>query len=427
MNDRQTAFRVLNRIEKNKAYSNLALDAQLRQNRENTVSSAFVTALVYGVLERKITLDYILSAFLKQPIKKLRTEVLTALRLGVYQIKFMDKVPVSAAVNESVKLVKTNGCAYASGLVNSVLRKVADSAVLYPEKTDFLQYLSVRYSCPTALVQHYIDDYGAENAEGILMSSIGPVPTVLRVNTLKTNETDLKEILAAEGIASAIGQTEHTLVLTDGGAIEQCNAYRDGLFHVQDTASALCVQALDVHPGQTVIDVCAAPGGKTFTVAERMENQGKIFAFDLYPQRVSLIESGAVRLGISIIEAAAQDASICIPSLQNCADRVLCDVPCSGLGTIRRKPEIRYKDMGFIDNLTLLQYNILVNASKYVKEGGVLVYSTCTLNRAENEAVCDRFLQENADFHKLEAYQTLLPHKDGTDGFFFARLGRKVQ
>lgn len=427
MNDRQTAFRVLNRIEKNKAYSNLALDAQLRQNRENTVSSAFVTALVYGVLERKITLDYILSAFLKQPIKKLRTEVLTALRLGVYQIKFMDKVPVSAAVNESVKLVKTNGCAYASGLVNSVLRKVADSAVLYPEKTDFLQYLSVRYSCPTALVQHYIDDYGAENAEGILMSSIGPVPTVLRVNTLKTNETDLKEILAVEGIDSAIGQTEHTLVLTNSGAIEQCNAYRDGLFHVQDTASALCVQALDVHPGQTVIDVCAAPGGKTFTIAERMENQGKIFAFDLYPQRVSLIESGAVRLGISIIEAAAQDALKCIPSLQNRADRVLCDVPCSGLGTIRRKPEIRYKDMGFIDNLTLLQYNILVNASKYVKEGGVLVYSTCTLNRAENEAVCDRFLQENADFHKLEAYQTLLPHKDGTDGFFFARLGRKVQ
>lgn len=427
MNDRQTAFRVLNRIEKNKAYSNLALDAQLRQNQENTVSSAFVTALVYGVLERKITLDYILSSFLRQPIKKLRTEVLTALRLGVYQIKFMDKVPVSAAVNESVKLVKSNGCAYAAGLVNSVLRKAADSEILYPDKTDFLQYLSVRYSCPTVLVQHYIDDYGAENAEGILATSIGPVPTVLRVNTLKTDAESLKAVLSADGIASENGKVENTLVLANGGAIEQCNAYRDGLFHIQDTASALCVQALDVHPGQTVIDVCAAPGGKTFTVAERMENQGKIFAFDLYPQRVALIESGAVRLGISIIEAAVQDASICVPSLQNRADRVLCDVPCSGLGTIRRKPEIRYKDMGFIDNLPLLQYNILVNASKYVKEGGVLVYSTCTLNRAENDAVCDRFLQENADFQKLEAYQTLLPHKDGTDGFFFARLGRKVK
>lgn len=164
MNDRQTAFRVLNRIEKNKAYSNLALDAELRQSKVDTVSSAFVTALVYGVLERKITLDYILSSFLKQPIKKLRPEVLTALRLGLYQLKFMDKVPVSAAVNESVKLVKANGCAYAAGLVNSVLRKAATTEIAYPERSDFLQFLSVRYSCPPALVKHYIDDYGAENA-----------------------------------------------------------------------------------------------------------------------------------------------------------------------------------------------------------------------------------------------------------------------
>ncbi|MGN0520525.1 MAG: 16S rRNA (cytosine(967)-C(5))-methyltransferase RsmB [Candidatus Fimenecus sp.] len=427
MNDRQTAFRVLNRIEKNKAYSNLALDAELRQNQGNTNSSAFVTALVYGVLECKITLDYILSSFLRQPIKKLRPEVLTALRLGVYQLKFMDKVPASAAVNESVKLVKANGCAYAAGLVNSVLHKVADVEIAYPEKTDLLQYLSVRYSCPTVLVQHYIDDYGAENAEGILATSIGPVPTVLRVNTLKTNADSLKEMLAAEGFAAEIGRTENTLVLTDGGAIEQCTAYQNGLFHVQDAASALCVQALDVHPGQTVVDVCAAPGGKTFTIAEQMENHGKILAFDLYPQRVALIENGAARLGVSIVEAAVQDASVYFPSLQKTADRVLCDVPCSGLGTIRRKPEIRYKDMGFIDNLTLLQYNILVNASKYVKEGGTLVYSTCTLNRAENDAVCDRFLQENSDFEALDAYTTLLPHKDGADGFFFARLGRKVQ
>lgn len=426
MNDRRTAFRVLNRIEKNKAYSNLALDAELRQNQENTLSSAFVTALVYGVLERKITLDYILSSFLKQPIKKLRPEVLTALRLGLYQLKFMDKVPASAAVNESVKLVKDNGCAYAAGLVNSVLRRAALAEIAYPERSDFLQFLSVRYSCPSALVEHYIDNYGAENAEGILATSIGAVPTVLRVNTLKTDTDSLKAALAAEGIASENGKTENTLVLNGGGAIERCNAYQDGLFHVQDTASALCVQALDVHPGQTVIDVCAAPGGKTFTIAEQMKNQGKILSFDLYPHRVALIESGASRLGISIVETAVQDASVFLPSLQSSADRVLCDVPCSGLGTIRRKPEIRYKDMGFIDNLTLLQYNILVNASKYVKEGGVLVYSTCTLNRAENDAVCDRFLRENADFQKIEAYQTLLPHKDGTDGFFFARFRRNT-
>lgn len=426
MNDRQTAFCVLNRIEKSKAYSNLALDAELRQKKENTNSAAFVTALVYGVLERKITLDYILSSFLTQPIKKLRPEVLTALRMGVYQLKFMDKVPVSAAVNESVKLVKSNGCAYAAGLVNSVLRKAANTEIVYPEKTDFLQYLSVRYSCPTALVQHYIDDYGAENAEGILASSIGAVPTVLRVNTLKTDKTRLQADLVAEGIETENGKTENTLILRNGGAIEQCKAYQDGLFHIQDTASALCVQALDAQPGHRVIDVCAAPGGKTFTIAEQMHNKGEILAFDLYPQRVRLIESGAERLGISIVKAAVQDASVFVPALERTGDRVLCDVPCSGLGTIRRKPEICYKDMGFIDNLTLLQYNILVNASKYVKAGGVLVYSTCTLNRAENDLICDRFLRENADFEKLDAYTTLLPHKDGTDGFFFARFGRKL-
>lgn len=427
MNDRQTAFRVLNRIEKNKAYSNLALDAELRQTEENTASSAFVTALVYGVLERKITLDYILSSFLTQPIKKLRPEVRTVLRMGVYQLRFMDKVPASAAVNESVNLVKHNGCAYAAGLVNSVLRKVADAEIVYPEKTDTVQFLSVRYSCPQALVRHYIEDYGTENAEGILASSLGAVPTVLRVNTLKTDTAQLQAELAAEGLETKNGKTENTLVLTSGGAVEQCKAYRDGLFHVQDTASALCVQALDARPGQTVLDVCAAPGGKTFTVAEQMQNKGKIIAFDLYPHRVSLIETGAERLGISIVEASAQDASEYLPAYANTADRVLCDVPCSGLGTIRRKPEIRYKDMGFIDNLTLLQYNILVNSSKYVKEGGVLVYSTCTLNRAENDLICDRFLRENPNFEKLDAYTTLLPHKDGTDGFFFARFGRKAK
>ena len=345
MNDRQTAFRVLNRIERNNAYSNLALDAELRQNQGETVSAPFVTALVYGVLERKITLDYILSAFLTKPIKKLRPEVLTALRMGAYQLQFMDKVPTSAAVNESVKLVKNNGCAYAAGLVNSVLRKVANAEVVYPDKTDFIKYLSIRYSCPTSLVQHYIQDYGEENAEGILSSSLGAVPTVLRVNTLKTDAAHLKTALTEERFSAELGQTENMLVIKNGGATEQSKAYQNGLFHVQDTASALCVQALDAKPGQRVIDVCAAPGGKTFTLAQMMENQGEILAFDLHAHRVRLIETGAARLGLSIVKASVQDASVFAPALENTADRVLCDVPCSGLGTIRRKPEIRYKDL----------------------------------------------------------------------------------
>ncbi len=424
MNERQTAFQILNRIERGNAYSNLVLDAQLKQSG-SADSSAFITALVYGVTERKITLDYILASFLRQPIKKLRPEVLTVLRMGVYQLKYMDKIPESAAVNESVKLVKKNGCAYAAGLVNSVLRKAAANEIIYPEKNDFIKYLSIRYSCPPSLVSHYIHDYGEENAEGILASSVGAAPTVLRVNTLKTDTAYLQETLERQGIATECGMLENTLVVKSGGAISACKAYADGLFHVQDFASAYCVQALDLQPGHIFADVCAAPGGKTFTAAQMMQNQGKIFAFDLYPQRVNLIADGARRLGISVVEASAHDAAEAFTELQGKADRVLCDVPCSGLGTIRRKPEIRYKDLSFVDNLTELQYNILINTSKILKAGGILVYSTCTLNRAENEAVCERFLEENADFERICDYRTLLPHKDGTDGFFFARLRRK--
>lgn len=423
MNERQTAFQVLNRIERGNAYSNLVLDAQLKQS-DGIESTAFVTALVYGVTERKITLDYILSAFLRQPIQKLRPEVLTVLRMGVYQLKYMDKVPASAAVNESVKLVKKNGCAYAAGLVNSVLRKIAASEITYPDKSDFVKYLSIRYSCPPSLVSHYIHDYGEENAEGILSSSVGAVETILRVNTLKTDTEHLREILRAQGFETELGMLKNTLTVKSGGAISACKAYTDGLFHVQDYASAYCVEALDLHPNQILADVCAAPGGKTFTAAQILENRGKIYAFDLYPQRVHLITDGAKRLGISILDAVPHDAAEPNPKLFGIADRVLCDVPCSGLGTIRRKPEIRYKDLAFVDNLTELQYNILINASKILRQGGILVYSTCTLNRAENDAVCDRFLKEHPDFERLGDYRTLLPHKDGTDGFFFARFSR---
>lgn len=424
MNERQSAFQVLSRVERGNAYSNLALDAQLKQDASDG-ASAFVTALVYGVIERKLTLDYFLSGFLRQPIKKLRPEVLTVLRMGVYQLHFMDKVPVSAAVNESVKLVKANGCSYAAGLVNSVLRKCTASEIQYPKTDDPVFDLSIRYSCPQALVSHYIADYGLENATQILSSAVGAAPITVRVNTLKTTAASLLAALEKEGIQVEEHAVENLLLLKNAGAPEKLAAYQQGLFHVQDAASVLCVQALDVQPGQTVVDVCSAPGGKAFTAAEMMENSGKLLAFDLHAHRVRLIESGAKRLGIQIIAAQVGDSSEHHAALDGIADRVLCDVPCSGLGTIRRKPEIRYRDLAFIDNLTELQYNILVHASKYLRENGCLVYSTCTLNRAENEAICTRFLQAHPDFESVDDYTTLLPHKDGTDGFFFARIRRK--
>lgn len=423
MDERQTAFRVLLRVEREKAYSNLALDAELKRSA-NGAPTAFVTALVYGALERQITLDFVLQQYLRQPLRKLRPEVRVILRMGVLQLYFMDKVPASAAVNESVKLVKKNGCAYAAGLVNSVLRKISETPLTYPKTGDLVSDWSIRYACPKALVEHFIKDYGESDAQGILSASLSGAPTVLRVNTLKTTAKDLQNRLQTEGIETSAGTLENTLVVQSGGAIEQLSSYREGLFHVQDTASALCVQALALQPGQTLLDMCAAPGGKSFTAAQIMQNQGRIMAFDLHEHRVRLISDGAKRLGISIIDAQTQDAAVFHAALEKTADRVLCDVPCSGLGVLRRKPEIRLRELTFIDNLTDIQYNILVHASKYLRMDGVLVYSTCTLSRAENEGVCDRFLRENPAYQKDGDYKTLLPHKDGTDGFFIARLRR---
>lgn len=417
MNDREIAYKILLKIEKDKAYSNLTLDSVLE--KEKAGYEPFVRALVYGVIERKITLDYILSGFLTQPINRLKPQVLTVLRMGVYQIKFMDKIPVSAAVNESVKLVKQQGFSFASGLVNSVLRKTANSEIIYLENKESVEYLSIRYSCPENLAKKYINDYGFENAVGILSTSLENPPLIIRVNTLKISPEDLILRLQEEGAETCHCNFDGALTVKSGN-IFATDCYKDGLFHVQDLASQMCINALDPKPYETVLDMCAAPGGKSFTIAEKMRNKGEIYSFDLYEHRLSLINSGAKRLGIDIIKAAARDASAVYDDIPN-ADKILCDVPCSGLGVIRRKPEIKYKNLGFIDKLTDLQYNIICSSSLYLKKGGRLVYSTCSLNKEENEKVCERFLESHKDYKLIDGYPvTLMPHKDKTDGFFFA-------
>lgn len=420
MDDRFLAYKILLKIERDKAYSNIAVDAVLKNN--NVVSAPFVCQIVYGVIERKITLDYILSQFLTQPLKKLKPQVLTILRMGVYQIKFMDKVPDSAAVNESVKLVKKVKCAFASGLVNSVLRKASANEIKYPESDNKIFDLSIKYSCPVELVKHYINDYGFEDTEEFLKDSLGNAPIFLRVNTLKITTDELIKLLSRESInALKCEDIDNALMLTDGGAVFKTKAYSDGLFHVQDKASQICISKLDPKPNEIVFDMCASPGGKTFTMAEMMNNKGSIYSFDLYEHRVKLIADGAKRLGIDIVNANVGDASKFNDMLPR-ADKILCDVPCSGLGVIRRKPEIRYKGLEFVDNLCELQYNILNCSAKYLQQNGVLVYSTCSLNKKENEDICDKFLAENNEFEKVEDYITLWPHKNGTDGFFIAKF-----
>jgi len=396
---RQSAFEILYKVERSGAYSNLALDAEL-SSQQGTADgdSALLTALMYGVLERLITLDYNISLYLRQPLKKLKPEVLIALRLGAYQLLFMDRIPESAAVNESVKLAKNNRAQFAAGLVNAVLRKVAQNGLRLPDESDGLKFMSVKYSVPEPTVKLFADAYSDKTACEIFEAMSERAKIFVRVNTQKCTTDELAEALARQGIESKrVSLVPDALELLNSGAVEHLDAYKKGLFHVQDLSSQLCCMALDPQPGDTVYDMCAAPGGKSFTLSELTECKGKILAMDVYPSRLALIEDGAERLGLQNISVIPNDASKVNPALKK-VDRVLCDAPCSGLGILRRKPEIRYKTLEDIDKLPILQYDILCSSAEYVRVGGRLVYSTCSLNPAENAAVCDKFLSEHKDF-----------------------------
>lgn len=420
---RQLAFEVLRKVIRDNSYSNLAVSGVLQQNHLSDEERSFFTALVYGTIERKITLDYELSLYLKQPLRKLNPKVYAILLLGSYQILFLDKVPSHAAVNESVKLTKKNGVSYASGLVNAVLHKIAANGLRLPSEQDHLHYLSVKYSCPEPLISLWIDSYGEDAALGILDYSLGAEPVVIRVNTVKTTLEELTLLLEERGISahphSLVGDS---LVLENAPAIESLDLFQQGYFHVQDASSQLCCEVLAPRPGETVYDVCAAPGGKSFTMAERMNDRGEVYSYDLYDHRTRLIADGAERLGLHIIHAGQGDASV-FHKERKLADRVLCDVPCSGLGIIGRKPEIRYKAAAEIDNLPALQYDILCISARYCRPGGRLVYSTCSLNPAENELVVSHFLKEHKGYRLIQS-RTLLPGTDHCDGFFISLIER---
>ena len=431
---RQVAFEALLKIHRDGAYSNLVVDSLLKENPDlDERDKAFVCNLVYGTLDRRILIDYNLGLYLNQPIKKLKPELHTILRMGTYQLLFMDKVPSRAAVNESVNLAKVNKSSFAASLVNAVLRRVSDNGVRLPEGGENdPSYLAVKYSCPEWIISLWIDAYGTENAIALAEKALEAAPIVIRVNTTKTTADELIWKLAEEGVVcEKSDKIPDALIVSNTGSVEELEAYKEGLFHAQDIASQYCCAALDAQPGETVFDLCSAPGGKTFTTAERMNNTGVVRAFDVYQSRVELIRNGAQRLGLDNVYSYLSDAAI-FNENYGMADRVLCDVPCSGLGIIRRKPEIRFKNQNEINSLPEIQYRILCNATKYLKDGGRLVYSTCTLNPKENSEVCDRFLDEHPEFTAVkvledlprfsgeEKYLTLMPHIHSTDGFFIA-------
>lgn len=404
---------------RNSAYSNITLNKFLAEADLTPVDRAFVTACFYGVLDRTITLDYVISQHIKTPIKKVQPIAHEVLRLALYQIMYMDKIPNSAAVDEAVKLIKNSKYKHLSGFVNGVLRNILRSEIVLPDLSD-AKSLSVKFSCPEWIVESFITDYGVENTVALLQYSLCSPPVILRVNTLKTDVSTLAERLKEENIDAQILPFENALKVVGGIDIAKSRAYKDGLFHVQDIASQTAVKILSPEENGNLLDICAAPGGKTFTMAQYMKNTGKITACDLYQKRLELIKINAARLGISNISVLQNDATVKNNSLGE-FDAVLCDVVCSGLGVIRRKPEIKYKDISEYADITDIQYKILENAASYLKPCGKILYSTCTLRKCENEGVVNAFLDKHSGF-ELKYQHTFMPHIDGTDGFYCALL-----
>lgn len=412
-NARKTAVKVLVKIEKEGAYSNLAVAEALKTAELTPQDKALATALIYGVLDRKITLDFILSKFLKTPVSKTEPFTLAVLRTALYQIKYMDKIPESAAVNEAVKIMKSSKFSRNSGFVNGVLRSVLRTEVTLPQG-ESAEDLSVKYSCPLWIVESFLKDYGVEDTKALLEESLKPAGTVLKVNTVKTDMETIKSKLSD----IPFKEGENSLELVKGIDISKSELYKEGLVYVQDYASQRAVATLDPKKGDRVLDMCSAPGSKAFTMANLMENEGEIIACDLYPHRVELIEKSARRLGIKIIKSRVLDATKFDENLGQ-FDCILCDVPCSGLGVIRRKPEIKYTKSDDFKELENIQLAIVKNALRYLKKGGKLLYSTCTLRKAENENLVISLKKEYNDLY-LISEKTFMPHKDGTDGFYCA-------
>ncbi|WP_124098457.1 16S rRNA (cytosine(967)-C(5))-methyltransferase RsmB [Ruminococcus sp. Marseille-P6503] len=436
-NSRKTVLRLLTKLESKSSYSNILLDDALKKSELSIQDKRFAAALFYGVLERRLTLDRLIEKYSRKPGNRLSAEVRNILRMGFYQLLYMDSVPDSAAVDEAVKLAKNGRNAAVSGFVNGMLREFIRGGKKLPKGRSETEKLSIEYSCPEWLVKKWLDEYGREAAMALLESSVGQAPVTVRANTLKGSVEDIISVLQGDGFdCERIGYADGCIKIRGCGSVERSEAYKKGLVHVQDLSSQICCEALNARRGEVVLDMCSAPGGKAFTVAQLMGDEGEIYAYDLHESRVRLIKSGAERLGISIIRAAANDAKFFNGSIPY-ADRILCDVPCSGLGVIRRKPEIKYKNPDDFERLPDLQYKILDISSGYLKPGGTVVYSTCTCSRAENDMVIERFLSEHSDFEPCalgiravglenDYKVTITPEKFGSDGFFIAKL-RKLR
>ena len=428
---RNSALAVLIACRKNDAWLDAALKQQLARDGLDHRDAALATRLCASVLQNRLLLDEWISRYLKGKLTSLQPAVLDVLRLALCQLQFFDRLPASAVVNEAVEQAKRLANPRAAGLVNGVLRAMLRD----PSRLSMPEALWLRYSHPQELVELLRENVGAQRLEPLLRCHNEAPPTCIQTNLLKTDSSALQRALEAEGLrAEPHPWLPDCLLLS--GAVEQSAAFRDGLFYVQDAAARLAVTALEPRAGERILDCCAAPGGKSFAAAVAMGNRGGICACDIHPHKQSLIEKGAARLGIDCVAALCRDASVPDPAWAERFDRIIADVPCSGLGVIRKKPEIRYKDLEPTLQLPAVQRRILEAQATHLRAGGVLVYSTCTVLRRENEAVVRAFLADHPEF-SLQPFslpglglaesgmRTLLPCEEGTDGFFIAKLKKR--
>ena len=454
--DREAAFKALLAIERDGSYSNLELSKMLASDELS--NKGFIREIVYGVTENKIYLDYILDKFIKKGAAKTKLQALIILRMGVYQILFMNSVPNYAAVNESVALARRSARG-TDGFINGVLRNFIrnmDSASEIDVKGQ-LEYLSIRYSCQLKLVEELVSMLGFEHAKVLLEHAGHRPPLSIRVNVAKISVKELADRLRANGFEIEGSKLSDRVLLVKGGALTEANEYKEGLFSIQSEESCAIADFADAKSTELVIDLCAAPGGKAAAMAEQILKpststepltetepgkqpststepltktepgiaSGKVVALELYEHRAALIEATARRLGLENIEVRCQDAVEQIDELVGKADLVLADVPCSGLGVIRRKPEMKYRDEFDFDELVEIQKSILETGSSYLKPGGRLIYSTCTINPRENELMVKDFLERHEEFIS-EKEVKLSPFDNGYDGFYMNKL-KKIE
>lgn len=438
MDAREVALLTLNACERQGGWSDGVLKKQIAAAGLDSRDAGLATQLCFGVIQNRILLDFYLSKFSNIPLRRLEGKVLQALRLGLYQMLFLTRIPHSAAVDQSVALTRAH-CKNprAPGMVNAILRNLERSLDRLPTipEDDPAEYYATLYSHPVWLVRELLETLGSEGTAAFLQADNSQPPITAMVNTVKTDLEGALEALQAEGVhGEPHPWLKNCLVLSRSGSLEELDAFQNGLFYVQDPASRLAVLALDPEPGDRVLDMCAAPGGKSFAAAIQMKDQGEIWSCDLHPHKKTLIQKGAQRLGLTCIRPQTADGKVRRPEWEGAFDRVLVDAPCSGLGVIRKKPDIRFKDPEPLAGLLQVQSAILDNAAGYVKPGGVLVYSTCTILERENRAVTDAFLAAHPEFSR-ESFLlpgpagevsggqiTLWPQVHGTDGFYICKL-----